>query len=297
MVGVELGSAIFSGVSTIPGSLWIAFLVLIFLIKLPVYGVHLWLPKAHVEAPLPGSIMLAGVLLKLGIYGLIRFFNTSKALFFVGGSFIYSVGICGSFFCCILCLRQRDIKSLVAYSSVCHIGVCLSSLRRFNIFSYPGSLGIRFFHGVCSPLIFFLVYVLYNRLHSRRVVVLGGGLSITSLLGLVFFISSIINIRFPPSIGFFSEIFIIYSVISFNLLSSILISLVLFFTGVYCIYFYCMRVSGVSFYTSNWLLHREISTSFGGLLLTFLILFCVPFLFSCTYNSKNGGMWFHMVIR
>lgn len=107
------------------------FYILVFLVKLPVYGVHLWLPKAHVEAPLAGSIVLAGVLLKLGVYGLVRFSSFSSLFFYLFGSYLLSIGLIGRIFSCFICLRQPDMKSLVAYSSINHIGVCLGSIACF----------------------------------------------------------------------------------------------------------------------------------------------------------------------
>jgi len=128
----EVVSTSFVGFFSFEGLWWI-FFVLVFLVKLPAYGVHLWLPKAHVEAPVSGSMLLAGLLLKLGIYGIVRFsffVNSSLFLFF---GYLVSIGLLGGVLCCVLCLRQIDLKAFVAYSSICHMGICLGGVYSISV--------------------------------------------------------------------------------------------------------------------------------------------------------------------
>jgi len=138
--------------------LWWFFLVIVFLVKLPIFGTHLWLPKAHVEAPLPGSMILAGVLLKIGVYGLIRLIGLCYSHIITWGGYVFSFGLVGGLVCCLICVRQVDLKSLVAYSSICHMGVSLRGILAPSG-GLKGCILMRLAHGLGSPCIFYLVYV------------------------------------------------------------------------------------------------------------------------------------------
>lgn len=217
---------------------WWVFFLLVFIVKLPIYLLHLWLPKAHVEAPLMGSIMLAGVLLKLGGYGVFKgllfFFNS---LFFIRVLGV-SIALVGSIWVSFMCLRQIDIKRLIAYSSVVHIGPVLFCLLVGNYISTLGGVFIILRHGVCSSGLFYILNLRYDRLGSRRLLIIRGSMVLCPIISFFWFFLVISNIGCPPTFNFFSEIFIILRCVFLDYSFIVVFILVLFFSGVYCIYLY-----------------------------------------------------------
>ena len=157
------------------------FLILAFIIKLPIYGVHLWLPKAHVEAPVAGSMVLAGVLLKLGAYGLFRslHFITLEICFW--GKFLFMWSIVSMTLVGLMCFRQCDLKSLVAYSSVAHMSLILAACFRIDTVGAKGLLGILVSHGLCSSGLFFGVQCLYEKRGTRKIYLNRGIISISPI--------------------------------------------------------------------------------------------------------------------
>jgi NADH-ubiquinone oxidoreductase chain 4 len=216
---------------------WWLFVFLVFMVKLPVYLVHLWLPKAHVEAPVVGSMILAGVLLKLGGYGVYKgvsviFFEPLKLVFLVGFSIV------GAFLVGLYCLRQVDIKILVAYSSIVHIGPVMGCFLLMSRRAFRSGILIILSHGICSSGLFYILNVAYDRLGRRSLMVLRGGLSLSPVFCMWWFFFSICNIGCPPTFNFFSEVFMLIRIVPFFRRLLLIFFFILFLGGLFCVFFF-----------------------------------------------------------
>lgn len=190
-------------------SLFLAF-AFAFLIKVPVFPFHTWLPDAHVEAPTGGSVILAGVLLKMGIFGLVRFgINLFPVATIHFAPYLAVLGIIGIIFGALVAWVQTDIKKLVAYSSVSHMGFCLLGFSVLNPEGFQGALIQLLNHGVSTAALFFLVGVLYDRTHTREIADYGGIVSKVPMFCFVFMIFMLSSIGLPLTNGFIGEFLVL----------------------------------------------------------------------------------------
>lgn len=222
-------------------------LLIAFLVKIPIYLVHLWLPKAHVEAPIAGSIILAGVILKLGGYGLLRVLSIFQLIGIKYNLLWIRIRLIGSIIVSLICLRQVDLKSLIAYSSVAHIGLVLIGIITIFYIGFCGSYIIIIGHGLCSSGIFCLININYERLGSRSLFINKGIINFIPSLSLWWFLLLSVNISAPPSLNLLSEILLINRIVCWSWISIIFISLLSFFSASYTLYLYSYSQHGIRY--------------------------------------------------
>ena len=224
--------------------LWLAFFSS-FAVKTPMWPVHTWLPDAHVEAPTAGSVLLAAILLKMAGYGFIRF---SLGLFPIASEtftpLIYTLSIIAIIFTSLIALMQEDMKKLIAYSSVAHMGFITLGIFTIQQQGIEGSIIQMISHGLVSAALFFCVGVVYDRMHSRLIDTYGGIVTVIPKYSILFMLFTLAALGLPGTSGFVGEFLILIGVFKDNFLVAVLASFGVILGAAYMLWLYKRVVFG-----------------------------------------------------
>ena len=224
--------------------LWLAFFSS-FAVKTPMWPVHTWLPDAHVEAPTAGSVLLAAILLKMAGYGFIRF---SLGLFPIASDFftplIYFLSVIAIIFTSLIALMQEDMKKLIAYSSVAHMGFVTLGIFTLQQQGIEGSIIQMISHGLVSAALFLTVGVVYDRMHSRLISTYGGLVSIIPKYSILFMVFALASLGLPGTSGFIGEFLILMGAFKDNFLVAVIASLGVVLGAAYMLWLYKRVVFG-----------------------------------------------------
>nr|QKI36944.1 NADH dehydrogenase subunit 4 [Podargus strigoides]QOL12095.1 NADH dehydrogenase subunit 4 [Podargus strigoides]USH58315.1 NADH dehydrogenase subunit 4 [Podargus strigoides] len=219
-------------------------LLMAFMVKAPLYGLHLWLPKAHVEAPIAGSMLLAALLLKLGGYGLMRLtvlVNYTNHLFYP----FLTMAMWGALMTSSICLRQTDLKALIAYSSVSHMGLVITASLIQTHWSFTGAMILMISHGLTSSMLFCLANTNYERTHTRILLLTRGLQPLLPLMAIWWILANLTNMALPPTTNLMAELTIMISLFNWSPLTILLTGTATLLTTSYTLFMLLTTQYGV----------------------------------------------------
>ena len=224
--------------------LWLAFF-LSFASKIPMFPFHVWLPEAHVEAPTVGSVLLAGILLKLGVYGFLRFSLSlfpDASLYF--SPLVYLLSVLGIIYASLSAIRQTDLKRIIAYSSIAHMNLVTLGIFSFNIIGIEGSILQSISHGFVAGAMFLLIGIVYDRYHSRLLYYYGGLVHMMPIYSAILLVFTMANIALPGTSSFVGEFLLLLGIYKTNVVSAIVGALGVILCGAYSLWLYNRMIFG-----------------------------------------------------
>nr|YP_009501887.1 NADH dehydrogenase subunit 4 [Arytainilla spartiophila]AWU48852.1 NADH dehydrogenase subunit 4 [Arytainilla spartiophila] len=228
------------------GTLEYLMFTMAFLVKVPMVGLHFWLPRAHVEAPVFGSMILAGVMLKLGGYGLFKMSLVIGDLIYKNSKSLIVFSILGGMIFSGVCFVQSDLKLLIAYSSIVHMSLMLSGMMTMHELGLIGSIMIMIGHGFCSSGLFYVLGLTYNRSLTRSMLMNKGLISIIPICSFWWFLFCSSNLSFPPCLNLPGELFLFISIIVFNFKLSFILVVFSVLSSLYSIYLFSISQQSIS---------------------------------------------------